>query len=43
MRTIGNAAMTIREIWEYQHPIMHTWFLVSSLALCLTFAMLFAI
>ena len=32
------AANTIKEIWEYQHPIMHAWFLASSLALGVTFA-----
>ncbi len=41
MQTIENAAMTIKEIWEYQHPIMHMWFALSSTAICLMFAMLY--
>ena len=25
MQTINNATTTIKEIWSYQHPVMHTW------------------
>ena len=41
MQTIENAATTIKEIWEYQHPVMHTWFLLSSISLCAMFALLY--
>ena len=41
MQTIENAATTIKEIWEYQHPVMHTWFLLSSISLCVMFALLY--
>jgi len=41
MNQIENAASTIREIWGYQHPVMHTWFVLSSLSLCFMFAFLF--
>lgn len=41
MQTIENAASTIKEIWSYQHPIMHTWFLLSAVSLCSMFAVLF--
>jgi len=41
MQTIENAAMTIKEIWEYQHPLMHMWFVVSSLSLCFMFALMY--
>lgn len=41
MQVIENAAVTIKEIWSYQHPIMHTWFLMSAVSLCCMFAFLF--
>ncbi len=41
MQTIENAATTIKEIWDYQHPVMHTWFVLSSLSLCVMFALLY--
>jgi hypothetical protein len=41
MQTIENAALTLREIWAYQHPVMHTWFVLSSLSLGVMFALLF--
>lgn len=41
MQTIENAATTIKEIWAYQHPVMHTWFVLSSLSLCVMFALLY--
>ena len=41
MQTIENAAVTIREIWEYQHPVMHMWFGVSALSLGLMFALIY--
>lgn len=41
MQTIEHAASTIKEIWEYQHPIMHTWFVISSAALFTTFALMY--
>ena len=43
MQTIENAASTIKEIWSYQHPIMHTWFLFSAVSLCSMFAVLYFI
>ncbi len=43
MQTIENAATTIKEIWQYQHPIMHTWFLLSAVSLCSMFAVLYFI
>ncbi len=41
MQTIERAATTIKEIWEYQHPVMHTWFLLSAFSLCSMFAVLY--
>lgn len=41
MQAIENAATTIKEIWDYQHPVMHTWFVWSSLSLCAMFALLY--
>lgn len=41
MQTIEHAASTIKEIWQYQHPVMHTWFLLSSVSICFMFALLF--
>ena len=41
MQTIEHAATTIKEIWDYQHPVMHTWFVLSSLSLCAMFALLY--
>lgn len=41
MQTIENAAETIKEIWSYQHPVMHRWFLLSSLSLFVMFALLY--
>lgn len=43
MQTLENAASTIKEIWSYQHPIMHTWFVLSAISLCSMFAVLFFI
>lgn len=25
---------TLRDLWREQHPIIHTWFLLSSLSIC---------
>jgi len=41
MQTIENAATTIKEIWQYQHPVMHTWFVLSAASLCSMFAVLY--
>ncbi len=41
MQTIENAATTIKEIWDYQHPLMHMWFGVSALSLFLMFALIY--
>ena len=41
MRTITNATATIKEIWEYQHPVMHTWFLFSAVSLGFMFTLMF--
>lgn len=43
MQTIENAATTIKEIWEYQHPLMHMWFGISALSLCFMFALIYFI
>ncbi len=43
MQTISNAAMSIREIWSLQHPIMHKWLLFSALSFCVMFALLFIV
>ncbi|MDY6309937.1 MAG: hypothetical protein SPL73_04650 [Cyanobacteriota bacterium] len=43
MRTITQATATIKEIWSYQHPVMHTWFLFSAVSLgCMFTIMLIA-
>ena len=41
MQTISNATATIKEIWEYQHPVMHTWFLFSAASVGCMFTLLF--
>ncbi|MBS6603412.1 MAG: hypothetical protein KH301_06620 [Brachyspira sp.] len=41
MQVIENATTTIKEIWDYQHPVMHIWFLMSAASLCFMFALLF--
>lgn len=41
MQVIENAATTIKEIWGYQHPVMHIWFLMSAFSLCFMFALLY--
>ena len=41
MRTITNATATIKEIWSYQHPVMHKWFLFSAASLGCMFTLLF--
>lgn len=41
MRTINNATATIKEIWSYQHPVMHAWFLFSAASLGCMFTLLF--
>lgn len=41
MQAINNATSTIKEIWSYQHPVMHTWFLFSAASLGCMFALLF--
>lgn len=41
MQTINNATSTIKEIWSYQHPVMHTWFLFSAASLGCMFTLLF--
>ncbi len=33
MQTIQNATVTIKEAWAYQPPVIHTWFMASSVAL----------
>ncbi len=32
MQTITNATVTIKEIWDLQHPIIHKWFMFSALS-----------
>lgn len=41
MQTIETATATLKEIWNYQHPIMHTWFVLSTVSICLMFALLY--
>ena len=41
MQTITNATSTLKEIWSYQHPVMHTWFLFSAVSLGCMFTLLF--
>lgn len=41
MQVIENATTTIKEIWDYQHPVMHIWFFMSAASLCFMFALLF--
>ena len=41
MQTISDATATIKEIWSYQHPVMHTWFLFSAMSICAMFMLLF--
>lgn len=41
MQTIENAATTIKEIWDYQHPLMHIWFGMSAISLCCMFALIY--
>ena len=41
MQVIEAAAATIKEVWDYQHPVMHSWFLISTLSFCVMFAFMF--
>lgn len=41
MQTLTNATATIKEIWSYQHPVMHTWFVFSAASLGGMIALLF--
>ncbi len=41
MQTLSNATVAIKEIWELQHPIIHKWFLFSSISMGILFAVLF--
>jgi hypothetical protein len=41
MKTITNATATIKEIWSYQNPVMHTWFLFSAASVGCMFTLLF--
>lgn len=41
MQTIENATTTIKEIWQYQHPVMHTWFVLSAASLFSMFTVLY--
>jgi hypothetical protein len=41
MQTISEATTTIKEIWSYQHPVMHTWFLFSAVSIGCMFMFLF--
>lgn len=37
MQTLQNATVTIKEAWAYQPPVIHTWFVASSVALFVMF------
>ena len=39
-QSISNAANTIKEVWQYQHPVMHTYLLFSAISLMGMFALL---
>ncbi len=39
----GCAGLSLKQLWAEQHPIMHTWFLLSSLSICFLSALLFII
>ena len=41
MQVIENAAVTIKEIWSYQHPVMHVWFAMSAISFAFMFAFLY--
>lgn len=41
MQVIENTAATIKEIWDYQHPVMHSWFVISGISLCFMTAFMF--
>lgn len=34
-------SFTLRELWNEQHPLIHTWFLLSSLSICFMSAIFF--
>lgn len=40
MQKIQHAASTVKEVWEYQPPVIHTWFLASSVSIMVMFAIL---
>jgi len=40
MQKIQNATSTIKEVWNYQSPVIHTWFLASSVSIMVMFAIL---
>ncbi len=41
MQVIENTAMTIKEIWNDQHPVIHGWFVISGVSLCFMTAFMF--
>lgn len=43
MQVIENAAITIKEVWDYQHPVMHSWFVISVISFCIMSAFMFFI
>ena len=40
MQVIQNATVTIKQAWAYQSPVIHTWFLASSVSLAVMFVVL---
>lgn len=41
MQTLSNATNTLKEVWQYQHPVMHTYLLFSAASLMGMFCVLF--
>lgn len=39
----SNAEASLWEMWNQQHPLIHTWLLLSPISICFLFALLFII
>ncbi len=41
--SFAQETFNIRKLWNEQHPIIHAWFLLSSISICFLSAILFII
>ncbi|MBP7212036.1 hypothetical protein KBA27_04300 [bacterium] len=31
---VAEKSLSVKDLWEDQHPLIHTWFLLSSVSIC---------